>query len=136
MERKNYLVEELNSKEKLYLKKCIVSVRNRYYSNHYARLNCFEELNSNILVESKSALDSLWKKEESELMTLCDFENSIEDEIIRKKVKALPLRERTVFFYCYKDEEEINKIARKMKLHRNSIRKIRDRAINKIRKGI
>lgn len=137
MERKNYLVEELSQAEKVYLKRIVMTARNKYIEKNYDYIN-----NTNMLIEESivdredSVLDAVLQKCQEEVVSAIEFEKTLSNPILYNVVKALSLREKEVLFYLYKKGKTINEITKIMNLDRKTVRKIRNIAQDKIAKKI
>ena len=137
MERKNYLVEELSQAEKSYLKRIVMTARNKYIERNYDYIN-----NTNMLIEESvadredSVLDAVLQKCQEEVVSAVEFEKTLSNPILYNVVKALSLREKEVLFYLYKKGKTINEITKIMNLDRKTVRKIRNIAQDKIAKKI
>ena len=137
MERKNYLVEKLSQEEKIYLKRIVMTARNKYIEKNYDYIN-----NTNMLIEESivaredSVLDVVWQKCQEEVESALEFEKALSSPILYNVVKALSLREKEVLFYLYKKGKSINEVARIMDLDRKTVRKFRNIAQDKIAKKI
>ena len=128
MERKDYLVEELSKEEKLYLKRIVMTAKNKYFEKNYNYIN-----NTSMFVDEivsageESVLDAVLEKCQEEVKSAREFEKTLYNI-----VKALSLREKEVLFYLYKKQKSINETAVIMGLDRKTIRKYRDEAHRKI----
>ena len=133
MERKDYLVEELSKEEKLYLKRIVMTAKNKYFERNYNYIN-----NTSVFVDSivsageESVLDAVLEKCQEEVKSAREFEKTLSNPSLYNIVKALSLREKEVLFYLYKKQKNINETAVIMGLDRKTIRKYRDEAHRKI----
>ena len=133
MERKDYLVEELSKEEKLYLKRIVMTAKNKYFEKNYNYIN-----NTSMFVDEivsageESVLDAVLKKCQEEVKSAREFEKTLSNPSLYNIVKALSLREKEVLFYLYKKQKSINETAVIMGLDRKTIRKYRDEAHRKI----
>ena len=133
MERKDYLVEELSKEEKLYLKRIVMTAKNKYFERNYNYIN-----NTSVLVDGivsageESVLDAVLEKCQEEVKSAREFEKTLSNPSLYNIVKALSLREKEVLFYLYKKQKNINETAVIMGLDRKTIRKYRDEAHRKI----
>lgn len=133
MKKKDYLVEELSNEEKLYLKRIVMTARNKYFEKNYNYIN-----NTNMLIdeviftEENSVLDAILEKCQEEVDSAIEFEKTLSNPSLYNIVKALSLREKEVLFYLYKKQKSINETADIMHLDRKTIRKYRDEAQAKI----
>lgn len=133
MERKDYLVEELSKEEKLYLKRIVMTDKNKYFERNYNYIN-----NTSVFVDGivsageESVLDAVLEKCQEEVKSAREFEKTLSNPSLYNIVKALSLREKEVLFYLYKKQKNINETAVIMGLDRKTIRKYRDEAHRKI----
>lgn len=133
MERKDYLVEELSKEEKLYLKRIVMTAKNKYFERNYNYIN-----NTSVFVDGivsageESVLDAVLEKCQEEVKSAREFEKTLSNPSLYNIVKALSLREKEVLFYLYKKQKNISETAVIMGLDRKTIRKYRDEAHRKI----
>lgn len=133
MERKDYLLEELSKEEKLYLKRIVMTAKNKYFERNYNYIN-----NTSVFVDwivsagEESVLDAVLEKCQEEVKSAREFEKTLSNPSLYNIVKALSLREKEVLFYLYKKQKNINETAVIMGLDRKTIRKYRDEAHRKI----
>ena len=133
MERKDYLVEELSKEEKLYLKRIVMTAKNKYFEKNYNYIN-----NTSMFIDEivsageESVLDAVLEKCQEEVKSAREFEKTLSNPSLYNIVKALSLREKEVLFYLYKKQKSINETAVIMGLDRKTIRKYRDEAHRKI----
>lgn len=133
MERKDYLLEELSKEEKLYLKRIVMTAKNKYFERNYNYIN-----NTSVFVDGivsageESVLDAVLEKCQEEVKSAREFEKTLSNPSLYNIVKALSLREEEVLFYLYKKQKNINETAVIMGLDRKTIRKYRDEAHRKI----
>ena len=133
MERKDYLLEELSKEEKLYLKRIVMTDKNKYFERNYNYIN-----NTSVFVDGivsageESVLDAVLEKCQEEVKSAREFEKTLSNPSLYNIVKALSLREKEVLFYLYKKQKSINETAVIMGLDRKTIRKYRDEAHRKI----
>ena len=133
MERKDYLVEELSKEEKLYLKRIVMTAKNKYFEKNYNYIN-----NTSMFVDGivsaveESVLDSVLEKCQEEVKSAREFEKTLSNPSLYNIVKVLSLREKEVLFYLYKKQKSMNETAVIMGLDRKTIRKYRDEAHRKI----
>lgn len=137
MEEKNYLVEELSNDEKAYLKGIIINTRKKYMRENYNYINgssvqLFECAN----VEAESVLDEILNRCEKEIKSAMEFEKAMSDQKLYCVVKALSFEEKMVLFSLFKENKPVKQIAIEMKKDRTSIWRIRNRALNKIMRGL
>ena len=136
MERKDYLVEELSKEEKLYLKRIVMTAKNKYFEKNYNYIN-----NTSMFVDEivsageESVLDAVLEKCQEEVKSAREFEKTLSNPSLYNIVKALSLREKEVLFYLYKKQKSINETAVIMGLDRKTIRKYRDEAHRKLQKN-
>lgn len=133
MERKDYLVEELSKEEKLYLKRIVMTAKNKYFERNYNYINNTSVFVDGIVsVGEESVLDAVLEKCQEEVKSAREFEKTLSNPSLYNIVKALSLREKEVLFYLYKKQKNINETAVIMGLDRKTIRKYRDEAHRKI----
>ena len=99
MKRKNYLVEELSKEEKLYLKRIVMTAKNKYIEKNYKYINstdiCLEDTN---VKGEETVLDAVLQKCQEEINSAIEFEKTISNPSLYKIIKALSLREKEVLF--------------------------------------
>ena len=133
MERKDYLVEELSKEEKLYLKRIVMTAKNKCFERNYNYIN-----NTSMFVDGivsaveESVLDAVLEKCQEEVKSAREFEKTLSNPSLYNIVKVLSLREKEVLFYLYKKQKSMNETAVIMGLDRKTIRKYRDEAHRKI----
>ena len=133
MKRKDYLLEKLSKEEKLYLKRIVMTARNKYIEKNYDYINNTDMLIGDFdLIEGESVLDVVLQKCQDEVDSALEFEKTLSNPNLYNIVKTLSLREKEVLFYLYKKQKSINEIAEIMNVDRKTIRKYRDRAQAKI----
>ena len=112
MERKDYLLEELSKEEKLYLKRIVMTAKNKYFERNYNYIN-----NTSVFVDGivsageESVLDAVLEKCQEEVKSAREFEKTLSNPSLYNIVKALSLREKEVLFYLYKKQKNINETA-------------------------
>lgn len=132
MRRKDYLLEELSKEEKLYLKKIVMTARNKYIQRNRMYLNSMRTLNDEIISTEESVLESILQKCQEEVTSAVEFEKTFSNPSLYNIVKALSLKEKHVLFYLYKEQKSVNEISHIMHMDRVTIWRIRDRAQKKI----
>ena len=133
MKRKDYLLEKLSKEEKLYLKRIVMTARNKYIEKNYDYINNTDMLIGDFdLIEGESVLDVVLQKCQDEVDSALEFEKTLSNPNLYNIVKTLSLREKEVLFYLYKKQKSINEIAEIMNVDRKTIRKYRDKAQTKI----
>ena len=133
MERKDYLLEKLSKEEKLYLKRIVMTARNKYIEKNYEHINNNDMFIGDFdLIEEESVLDVVLQKCQDEIDSALEFEKTLSNPNLYNIVKTLSLREKEVLFYLYKKQKSINEIAEIMNVDRKTIRKYRDKAQTKI----
>ncbi len=133
MERKNYLEEELSKEEKAYLKTLVRNKVNEYLRNNYQELKAdkVEYNDSNVFNITMNMVEPF---DVEEGYSAVEFEKVASDRKLYSLIKALSKKEKTVLFLLYKKEKGINEIADELNLSRETIWRIKNRAINKIMK--
>ena len=133
MKRKNYLVEKLSKEEKLYLKRIVMTAKNKYIQKNYNNINNTDIFMSDtIYMEEESVLDLVLQKCQDDIDSAIEFEKTISNPNLYNIVKALSLREKEVLFYLYKKQKSINETAQIINVDRKTIRKYRDKVQAKI----
>lgn len=133
MERKDYLLEELSKEEKLYLKRIVMTAKNKYFERNYNYINNISMFVDGIVsAVEESVLDAVLEKCQEEVKSAREFEKTLSNPSLYNIVKALSLREKEVLFYLYKKQKSMNETAVIMGLDRKTIRKYRDEAHRKI----
>ncbi len=129
MERKNYLTEELSKEEKAYLKRIIMTAKNKYFEKNNDYINNTTMLIDEIVPASEySILDTILERCQQEVDSVIEFEKTLLNPKLYNIIKALSLCEREVLFNLYWKERSINETAERMQLDRKTVRKYRDRA--------
>ncbi len=137
MQRKDYLKEELSKEEKLYLKRIVMTAKNKYIERNRHYLNDMVIFNDeNMSSMGENVLDAVLERCQEEIDSAIEFERTFSDHKLYNIVKALSLKEKEVLFYLYKKQKSINETAKIMHLHRETISIIRNRAQEKIVKGL
>lgn len=133
MERKDYLVEELSTQEKLYLKKIVMTGRNKFIEKNYEYINnSIILIDHAVLVEEDSILESVLQRCQEEVNSAREFDRALSNPALSNIVKALSLKEREVLFYLYKEKKSINETSEKMKISTRTVSRLRDKALDKI----
>lgn len=129
MERKNYLTEELSKEEKAYLKRIIMTAKNKYFEKNNDYINNTTMLIDEIVPASEySILDTILERCQQEVDSAIEFEKTLLNPKLYNIMKALSLCEREVLFNLYWKERSITETAERMQLDRKTVRKYRDRA--------
>lgn len=129
MERKNYLTEELSKEEKAYLKRIIMTAKNKYFEKNNDYINNTTMLIDEIVPASEySILDTILERCQQEVDSAIEFEKTLLNPKLYNIMKALSSCEREVLFNLYWKERSINETAERMQLDRKTVRKYRDRA--------
>lgn len=136
MERKNYLVEELSNEEKAYLRKIVISTRNTYLKENWKYINDVTRLDDNIVDYSNNINDMIFKNYENSINDVIEFEKMFSNVVIYKSIRALSLKEKEVLFLLFKEDMTITEISKKMKIRRETVWRIKQRAQNKILKNL
>lgn len=135
MERKDYLVEELSNEEKRYLKRIVMTAKNKYIEKNYNYINNTSVLLSDyITLNDESVLDAVLQQCQENVKSAVEFEKTFLNPSLSHIVGALSLKEKEVLFYLYKKDKNINETAEIMKVDRKTIRRIRDKAQAEITK--
>lgn len=136
MERKNYLVKELTSEENVYLKRIVMTARNKYIQKNYNYINNTNIVMNDELFAEETVLDTVLRKCQDEVDSAIEFEKIISNPKLYNIVKALSLREKEVLFYLYKEQKNIKEVSEIMHLDRKTVRKYRNVAQEKIIKRL
>ncbi len=136
MERKNYLVEELTNEEKVYLKRIVMTARNKYIQKNYNYINNTNIVMNDELFAEETVLDTVLQKCQDEVDSAIEFEKTLSNPKLYNIVKALSLREKEVLFYLYKEQKNIKEVSEIMHLDRKTVRKYRNIAQKKIIKKL
>ena len=129
MERKNYLTEELSKEEKAYLKRIIMTAKNKYFEKNSNYINNTTMLIDEIVPASEySILDTILERCQQEVDSVIEFEKTLLNPKLYNIMKALSSCEREVLFNLYWKERTINETAERMQLDRKTVRKYRNRA--------
>ena len=136
MERKNYLVKELTSEEKVYLKRIVMTARNKYIQKNYNYINNTNIVMNDELFAEETVLNTVLRKCQDEVDSAIEFEKIISNPKLYNIVKALSLREKEVLFYLYKEQKNIKEVSEIMHLDRKTVRKYRNVAQEKIIKRL
>lgn len=133
MERKNYLKNELTKEEKLYLKKIIMTARNKYIEKNYNYINNTNMLMEDIILENEdSVLDVILQRCQEKIESAIEFEKTMSNPILYNAVKALSFSEKEVLFYLYKKQKTIVETSAIMKIGISTVTRLRDKAQSKI----
>ena len=133
MKRKNYLQNQLTKEEKLYLKRIIMTARNKYIEKNYDYLNNTSMLiEETVFVKEESVLDAVLQRCQEEVNSAVEFEKTMTNPILYNVVKALSLREKEVLFYLYKKQKTIVETSKIMNIGLSTVTRLRDKAQSKI----
>ena len=133
MERKDYLQSQLTKEEKSYLKKIIMTARNKYIEKNYDYINNTSMLiEETVLVKEESVLDAVLQRCQEEVNSAVEFEKTMSNPILYNVVKALSLREKEVLFYLYKKQKTIVETSKIMNIGLSTVTRLRDKAQSKI----
>ena len=136
MERKNYLVEDLSNEEKAYLKRIIMTARNKYIKRNYNYINNTYIILDDEITVGESVLEEVLRKCQNEVKSALEFENLITNPYLYNIVKKLSLREKEVLFYLYKEQKSIKEITKIMRISRSTVERIRKQAQEKIARNL
>ena len=133
MERKNYLQSQLTKEEKSYLKRIIMTARNKKIKKNYDYLNNTSMLiEETVLVKEESVLDAVLQRCQEEVNSAVEFEKTMSNPILYNVVKALSLREKEVLFYLYKKQKTIVETSKIMNIGLSTVTRLRDKDQSKI----
>lgn len=134
---KNYLVDKLSKEENVYLKRIVLTARNKYIEKNYNHIN---NKNTNYydetLIIEDTVLDNVLEKCLKEAKSAQEFDKMLSNPELAKYSKELSKKERKVLFYLYWENKQINEIAKIMNIYRGTVRKIRNKAQEKIAKNM
>lgn len=139
MERKDYLKEELSTKEKNYIYTIILNERYSFLRDNYAELTTSytDVYDCNIEGDNESSvLDAVISKCELEITSAIEFQNVIGDKRLYNIVKALSLKEKMVLFYLLKENKTAQQTANLMNINKATVYRIKDKVIDKILKSL
>lgn len=128
----------LSNQEKAYLRRIVINTRNEYLKTEkykgYEEIELIEELDYSVYMQNKieESIDNI----DNAKIVSNSIENIFSDEIIMKNVKALTLREKLVLFSYYFENNTDQEIGKALNLKGDTVRKIRVRALEKIRKNL
>jgi DNA-directed RNA polymerase specialized sigma subunit len=129
----NYLVTELSKEEKLYLRKIVVSARNRYFERKKALIE--KEIVKDI-EEIIVNNDDGYEETISESVKFEELEELFENEKLYKLVKGLSLNEKMVLFCLYHENRTIRETAKALNVDKKTVLRRRDKALQTILKGL
>ena len=133
MERKNYLQSQLTKEEKSYLKRIIMTARNKYIEKNYDYFNNTSMLiEETVLVKEESVLYAVLQRCQEEVNSAVEFEKTMSNPILYNVVKALSLREKEVLFYLYKKQKTIVETSKIMNIGLSTVTRLRDKDQSKI----
>lgn len=134
---KNYLEEKLSAKEKSYLKRIVMTARNKYIQKNYKYINTENlELKDEILEEHSFEMETILKITNENVKTEIDFVNSFSNELLANAYKALSSKEKKVLFLLFNKQKRVNEIATEMYVTRETVWRIKERALKKLLKNI
>lgn len=135
--KRDYLVVKLTKEENVYLKAVATTTRNKYIRDNYDYMknNCVN-IDDTLAVEEASVLDMVINKCEAEIKSAIEFEKIITYKELYNSVKALSLREKMVLFCLYGKNKSINQTSKEMQIARETVWRIRNKALNKLAKAI
>lgn len=133
MGRKNYLVEKLTKEEKLYLKRIVLTAKNKYIEKNYNYINSRNVSIDKIEISSgDSIVDEIMKMKEENMESEEKLHEVFSDSKLCKIIKALSLKEKKVLFYFLLKYKTIKEVSNSMNRHKRTITKIRDNTFDKI----
>ncbi len=137
MNSKDYLVEALSKEEKVYLKKIVMTAKNKYIKRNKQYINSTDiVLNDAIIVKEDSILEIILQECAENIQSAMEFEKLLTEPKLYNIVKSLSLQEKEVLFYLYKKQKKICEIGEIMGKNRRTIRRIRDKAQKKIAENL
>ncbi len=137
MEKKNYLLKGLSNEEKVYLKRIVMTAKNKYIEKNYNYINKTNSIIIDVIPTSEeSVLDVVLQRYQDEVVSAVEFEKTLSDPKLYKIVEALSLKEKEVLFYLYKKQKSINDISQIMNIDRTNVWRIKTKAEDKIAEKI
>lgn len=125
---------KLNNDEKSYLRKIVEYTRKQYFlKNRYMFIE--EDINSvdeKILISIEN-IEINFEIQNDNKISAVEIEKVFSDEKIMNIVKVLTLREKLVLFSYYFENKTDSEIGKAMNIKGDTIRKIRVRALQKIK---
>ena len=124
----------LSNEEKSYLRKIVENTRMDFFNkNKYVFMeDDIEFIDENLLISIENIEVNFEIKCDKELSP-SEIENVFKDRNMNKIVKALTLREKLVLFSYYFENKTDSQIAKALNLNSDTVRKIRGRALKKIK---
>jgi len=125
----------LNKVEKAYIRRIVVNTRNDYLKREKYKRYDEVELEGeieNIIDKNNNIEDVLTRINDKDVISY-SLEMVFEDKKIMKIVKALTLKEKLVLFSYYLENNTDQKIAKVLNSKTDTIKKIRQRALKKIK---
>ena len=129
----------LNNDEKAYLRKIMINVRNEYIKKEMYKeyeeieIENEDDLNLSNYACYKDSIDVLIENINDNDILPSNIENLFTNKKIMKIVKALTLKEKLVLFLYYFESKTDREIGENLDIKTNTIKKIRLRALEKIR---
>ena len=129
-----YTVYELSRREKSYLRQIVINTRNKYFrKNKYILIEeNIETADEKFLISIENVEINFEIKSEREICAL-DIEKVFKDKNMFNIVKALTLREKLVLFSYYFEKKTDAAIGKALNINGDTARKIRIRALEKIK---
>lgn len=93
-------------------------------------------LDDNIVDYSTNINEMIFKNYEDSINDVIEFEKMFSNVVIYKSIRALSLKEKEVLFLLFKEDMTITEISKKMKIRRETVWRIKQRAQNKIIKNL
>ena len=130
-----YTVYKLSKKEKSYLRQIVINTRNKYFrKNKYIFIeNNIEAADEKFLISIENVEINFEIKSERDICAP-EIEKVFKDENMFNIVKALTLREKLVLFSYYFENKTDAATGKALNINGDTARKIRIRAIEKIKK--
>ena len=128
---------ELSEREKGVILGIILNTRNDYLKKHkYVKIQCVELDDAKIITTEKE-IEKLVDKLCNKIMSATELGNLFENKNIKDIVeRALTLKQKSVLFSYYYEGKRDKQLGKELKIKEDTIRKMRNRAIDKIRKII
>lgn len=128
---------ELTQKEKGIILGIVLNTRNDYLKkNKYSKIKYIELKNINVLI-SDETFDDVIQNKCNTIMSASELGNLFTDPKLKKIIEmALTDKQRSVLFLYYCKNKKDKEISQILNLKEDTVRKIRNRTLEKIRKMI
>lgn len=128
---------ELSEREKGVILGIVLNTRNDFLKkNKYVKIQ-YVELDDAKLITTEQEVEELVDKLCNKILSASELGNLFENKNIKDIVeKALTLKQKSVLFSYYHENKIDKEVGKELKTKEDTIRKMRNRAIDKIRKMI